>query len=51
MITIFGMFQKELVSSNSFKNKKIQKNGTSYKYKVMSCYDPNDAFIVKLNLE
>ena len=49
--TIFTKFQKELVSSNHFTKKKVEKNGTFYKYKVTSSFDPDDAFIVKLNSE
>ncbi|KAK9986704.1 hypothetical protein SO802_031655 [Lithocarpus litseifolius] len=30
---------------------KVEKNGTFYRYKVTSSFDPDDAFIVKLNLE
>ncbi|KAK9995642.1 hypothetical protein SO802_020328 [Lithocarpus litseifolius] len=49
--TIFSKFQKELVSSNHFTKEKVEKNGTFYRYKVTSSFDPDDAFIVKLNLE
>ena len=49
--TIFNKFQKEIVSSNHFTKEKVEKNGTFYRYKVTSSFDPNDAFIVKLNLE
>ena len=49
--TIFSKFQKELVSSNHFTKENVEKNGTSYKYKVTSSFDPDDAFIEKLNLE
>ena len=39
------------MSSNHFTKEKVEKNGTFYRYKVTSSFDPNDAFIVKLNLE
>ena len=49
--TIFNKFQKELVSSNHFTKENVEKNGTFYKSKETSSFDPDDAFIVKLNLE
>ncbi|KAL4625426.1 hypothetical protein ACB092_05G024900 [Castanea dentata] len=49
--TILSKFQKELVSSNHFTKEKVEKNGTFYRYKVTSSFDPNDSFIVNLNLE
>jgi len=49
--TIFNKFQKELVSGNHFSKEKVENNGTFYKYKVTSSFNPDDAFIVKLNLE
>ena len=39
------------MSSNHFRKEKVEKNGTFYRYKVTSSFDPDDAFIVKLNLE
>ena len=51
MRTIFSKFKKESVSSNHFTKEKVKKNVTFYKFKVTSSFDPDGAFIVKLNLE
>ena len=51
MRTIFSKFKKESVSSNHFTKEKVEKDVTFYKFKVTSSFDPDDAFIVKLNLE
>ena len=49
--TIFSKFQKELVSSDHYTKEKVEKNGTFYKYKVTSSFDPDDALYLLLQIK
>ncbi|XP_024636596.2 protein FAR1-RELATED SEQUENCE 5-like [Medicago truncatula] len=49
--TMFGKFHDELAQILQFKKEKIEKNGSQYTYKVSSCYDSRDTFIVHVDLE
>ncbi|OMO86702.1 Zinc finger, PMZ-type [Corchorus capsularis] len=47
---VFTLFQDELVKSNQFIKEKISKNGSCYEYKVSSCFDSRDSFLVSMDL-
>jgi len=49
--TMFGKFHDELAQILQFKKEKIEKNGSQYTYKVSSCYDSRDTFIVHVDLD
>ncbi|XP_078154610.1 protein FAR1-RELATED SEQUENCE 5-like [Carex rostrata] len=48
---IFSSFQDELMECPKLKKKKLEKSGSSSKYKVSSFHNTKDAFIVTLDVE
>ena len=48
---IFNQFRDELMKSNKFIKEKLEKSGSSRKYKVINFDNPNEAFVVTLDVE
>lgn len=48
---IFNIFQDEFVKSFHFTREKVEKNGSVCQYKVLSCFDLKDNFVVCLDLD
>ncbi|GMI96113.1 hypothetical protein HRI_003280600 [Hibiscus trionum] len=48
---IFNIFQHELIKNSQFTRQKVKKTGSCYEYKVSSCFDTRDNFLVHLDLD
>ena len=48
---IFLKFQDELAKISKFMKEKVEKNGSQYTYKVFNCFDPQDSFLVTVDLD
>jgi SWIM zinc finger len=48
---IFNKFQDELLESFKLKKEKLDRNGSSIQYKVSNFHNPDEIFLVTLDVE